>query len=66
MPKREEVPAQYHELLEWYEEWSRPQVGESVVDWERDPLIQLIGSGKHIWADEHADEYVQNLRREDV
>ena len=24
----------------------------------RDPLIRLIGSGKHIWADEHADEYV--------
>jgi hypothetical protein len=29
---------------------------------ERDPLLALIGSGKDIWADEHADEYVQRLR----
>lgn len=36
------------------------------IRWEDDPLIQLIGSGKHIWADEHADEYVERLRREDV
>ena len=66
MPKREEVPSQYHALLDWYEEWCRQQGPSSTVDWEHDPLIQLIGSGKHIWADEHADEYVENLRREDV
>jgi hypothetical protein len=65
MPKREEVPAQYHELLDWYEEWSKQRPGDRAIDWENDPLIQLIGSGKHIWADEHADEYVENLRRED-
>lgn len=66
MPKREEVPSQYHPLLDWYEEWCRQQGPSSAVDWEHDPLIRLIGSGKHIWADEHADEYVENLRREDV
>ncbi|MGO9436468.1 MAG: hypothetical protein ACLP00_19505 [Terracidiphilus sp.] len=66
MPKREEVPIQYHHLLDWYEEWCRQQGASSVADWEQDPLIQLIGSGKHIWADEHADEYVENLRREDL
>ena len=66
MPKREEVPSQYHPLLDWYEEWCRQQGANSPVDWENDPLIQLIGSGKHIWADEHADEYVNNLRREDI
>jgi len=65
MPKREEVPSQYHDLLDWYEEWCRQQGASSVADWEHDPLIQLIGSGKHIWAEEHADEYVENLRRED-
>ncbi|MGZ4846138.1 MAG: hypothetical protein ACXV75_15630 [Candidatus Angelobacter sp.] len=27
-----------------------------------DPLLSLNGSGKHIWADEHADEYVNRLR----
>jgi hypothetical protein len=65
MPKREEVPSQYHDLLDWYEGWRGQQEANSVVDWKQDPLIQLIGSGKHIWADEHADEYVENLRRED-
>jgi hypothetical protein len=29
-----------------------------------DPLLALWGSGKHIWADEHADEYVANLRKD--
>jgi len=29
---------------------------------ETDPLLQSRGSGKHIWADEHADEYGQSLR----
>lgn len=27
-----------------------------------DPLLALRGSGRHIWADEHADEYVRRLR----
>ena len=66
MPKREEVPSRYHDLLDWYEEWCRQQGASSIADWEHDPLIQLIGSGKHIWAGEHADEYVENLRREDI
>ncbi len=66
MPKREEVPFEYHHLLDWYEEWCRQQGTSGVANWEQDPLIQLIGSGKHIWADEHADEYVENLRREDI
>lgn len=65
MPRREEVPSQYHPLLDWYEEWSRQQGANRVVDWEDDPLIRLIGSGEHIWADEHADAYVENLRNED-
>lgn len=66
MPKREEVPSQYHPLLDWYEEWSRVTANQSKPHWEDDPLIRLIGSGKHIWADVHADEYVENLRREDI
>jgi hypothetical protein len=64
MPKREEVPSKYHPLLDWYEEWCRQQGARSTVDWEDDPLIQLVGSGKHIWADEHADEYVNRLRED--
>jgi hypothetical protein len=29
---------------------------------ENDPLISSRGSGKELWADEHADEYVRRLR----
>lgn len=64
MPKREEVPSKYHPLLDWYEDWCRQQGAPSAASWEDDPLIQLIGSGTHIWADEHADEYVDRLREE--
>jgi hypothetical protein len=28
-----------------------------------DPLLALCGSGKRLWADEHADEYVARLRQ---
>jgi hypothetical protein len=27
-----------------------------------DPLLALRGSGKDLWADEHADEYIRRLR----
>ena len=65
MPKREEIPSKYHHLLDWYEEWGLQVPHIQPINWEDDPLIRLIGSGKHIWADEHADEYVENLRREE-
>jgi hypothetical protein len=29
---------------------------------EPDPLLSLRGSGKHLWADEHSDDYVRRLR----
>lgn len=64
LPRREEIPRKYWELLEWYETWAqgtRPAASTNVED---DPLLRLRGSGRHIWADEHADEYVENLRRE--
>lgn len=33
---------------------------QSLID--SDPLLQLMGSGKDLWADEHADEYVRRIR----
>jgi hypothetical protein len=66
VPKREEIPQQYWQLLDWYESWCKETNNQvAPINWEDDPLIRLIGSGKHIWADEHADEYVENLRREE-
>jgi hypothetical protein len=66
-PLPEKLPSKYLPLLAWYESWSQSQIEPpAALSWEQDPLIRLIGSGKHIWADEHADEYVNNLRREDM
>ena len=65
VPRREEIPSQYAPLLDWYENWSKEAESlNAKVRWEDDPLIRLIGSGQHIWADEHADEYVERLREE--
>jgi hypothetical protein len=29
---------------------------------KNDPLLSLKGSGRELWRDEHADEYVRRLR----
>lgn len=60
-PSREELPERYHQLLEWYRDWNGKRAQEGA---ENDPLLCLRGSGKDLWADEHADEYVQRLRKD--
>jgi len=40
----------------WYEEWSERSAKAQSTE---DPLLRLSGSGKRIWADEPADEYVE-------
>jgi hypothetical protein len=45
--------------LNWYRDWSNASAISSA---ETDPLLALAGSGKDLWADEHADEYVRHLR----
>jgi len=64
-PRRDQIPSPYLPLLDWYEQW-HPQIPPSIKieRLEDDPLLRLRGSGRHIWADEHADEYVERLRRE--
>jgi hypothetical protein len=58
-PEVDEIPPGYEDLLQWYEDWSRSQVEKAI---QSDPLLALCGSGKELWADEHADEYVARLR----
>jgi hypothetical protein len=59
VPEKTEIPEKYHELLDWYEkEYSRKGSNPK----EEDPLLSLRGSGKKLWADEHADAYVRRLR----
>jgi hypothetical protein len=58
-PDGNEIPPRYKNLLKWYESWSRLQVERAI---QSDPLLALCGSGRDLWADEHADEYVARLR----
>lgn len=59
IPEKTEIPEKYHELLQWYENVYKRTGSDSK---EKDPLLSLRGSGKKLWADEHADEYVRRLR----
>jgi hypothetical protein len=46
-------------LLNWVNFWKFRSINDPA---QSDPLLVLRGSGKHLWADEHADEYVNRLR----
>jgi hypothetical protein len=59
MPRREELPDEYQNLIDWYRGWQEISVANKITN---DPLLALYGSGKDIWADEHADEYIRRLR----
>jgi hypothetical protein len=58
-PNRDDLPFGYSGLLNWYDEWS--STGGTGTKKE-DPLLSLRGSGKHLWDNEHADDYVRRLR----
>jgi len=59
MPNPQDIPAEYQPLLEWYRQWSD---GTASSRQASDPLLALAGSGKDLWSQEHADEYVRRLR----
>ncbi len=58
-PSREDIPESYRDLLVWYREWAAEAAQHAAVS---DPLLSLRGSGRKLWADQHADEYVRHLR----
>ncbi len=59
-PKPEDLPENWFRgLLAWYRGWCAKAAERAVGD---DPLLALCGSGKSLWADEHADDYVRRLR----
>jgi hypothetical protein len=59
VPDGGDVPSNYQSLLDWYKDWSQRTPTKANME---DPLLALRGSGKHLWADEHADDYVRRLR----
>jgi hypothetical protein len=58
-PNPEDIPNEYDELLDWYRNWGAEKASDAA---ENDPLLKAQGSGRHLWADEPADEYVRRLR----
>ena len=58
-PPMEALPARFRGLLDWYREWSALAARDAA---EQDPLLRLRGSGRRLWAKEHADDYVRRLR----
>jgi len=58
-PNPQDLPQGYWSLLGWYRDWCS-EAAQSRS--QADPLLVLAASGNHLWADEHADEYVRRLR----
>jgi hypothetical protein len=58
-PHVDEMPQGYGGLLDWYRDWCAAALSAAP---EADSLLALAGSGKKLWRDEHADEYVRRLR----
>lgn len=58
-PSQADLPHGYSGLLAWYRDWCSAATGNAA---KADPLLLLRGSGKQLWAKEHADDYVRRLR----
>ncbi|HMD32292.1 MAG TPA: hypothetical protein VKG84_10315, partial [Candidatus Acidoferrales bacterium] len=58
-PNAHDLPSDYRGLLDWYESYAAAAKSNLRTT---DPLLALKGSGKALWADEHADDYVRRLR----
>jgi hypothetical protein len=61
-PRPDDIPSRYHPLLAWYRKWSQTSSSGGHAPPAPDPLLALRGSGRLLWKDEHADQYVRNLR----
>jgi hypothetical protein len=60
-PVRGQLPERYHYLLDWYDKLP-PEGGTGGGLEENDPVLQMRGIGKELWADTNADDYVRALR----
>jgi hypothetical protein len=59
-PLRNELPARYHALVDWYEQaFSAGQTSEPAED---DPILNLRGLGKELWRNTDPDEWINELR----
>jgi hypothetical protein len=61
VPAAADIPEKYRPLIQWHRDWCK---GQSKSASRFSGLLALEGSGKDLWADESADEYVNRLREE--
>jgi len=59
VPAREDIPASYHRLIDWYLSTYAKMTDKNGSS---DQILGLRGMGKEIWRGEHPDKYVQKLR----
>lgn len=57
VPKRDEIPVAYGDLIDWYENVYASGGSETT-----DAILALRGVGREIWADGDADAYVRRQR----
>jgi hypothetical protein len=58
-PNPEEIPEQYHALLDWYRTAYVRSTAQSPGE---DPILALRSLGRNLWRGESSDEYVRRLR----
>jgi len=59
-PQLSELPPQYHDLLAWYEQVYSQQAPPRPP--ESDPVLEMLGVGRELWAKESGDEFVARER----
>ena len=55
-PERDEIPAKYHALIDWYNREYAPPSAST------DPLLALAARHRDLWKGIDADDYVRQLR----
>ena len=58
VPNRDQVPAVYGDLIDWYENVFTATASSATAD----TILTLRGQGAEVWAGEDADAYVRRLR----
>jgi hypothetical protein len=61
-PRPSDLPADLLPLLEWYEKDYCARAHKTETGQQLDPVLALLGVGKHLWQDESGDEFVRRER----
>ncbi|MEK7217379.1 MAG: hypothetical protein AAB289_17510, partial [Chloroflexota bacterium] len=62
-PDRMALPEHHRDLWDWYTKQYIKHHHNEPDRSESDPILRLRGLGRSLWAEEHADVYVERLRQ---